>query len=139
MSDTGSETEDWAARLNAAPLPYAKYLGIEILSATPDRIEGHLPVRQELCTMPDILHGGAIMSFADTLGAMGAFLNLAPGAATTTVESKTNFLAAVPLGQVAKGVTVPVHKGRKLTVWETRIYREDGKLAALVTQSQIVL
>ena len=89
--------------------------------------------------MPDILHGGAIMSFADTLGAMGAFLNLAPGAATTTVESKTNFLAAVPLGQVAKGVTVPVHKGRKLTVWETRIYREDGKLAALVTQSQIVL
>ncbi|MEQ9519936.1 MAG: PaaI family thioesterase [Parvibaculum sp.] len=137
MSDVA--LEDWADQLNAAPLPYSKHLGIEIVSATPERIEGRLKVRTELCTMPEILHGGAIMSFADTLGAIGAFLNLKPGKGTTTVESKTNFLSAVPVGDVAKGVTIPVHMGRRLTVWETRIYREDGKLAALVTQSQIVL
>ncbi len=137
MSD--ASLEDWAERLNAAPLAYAKHLGIEFVSATRERIEGRPKVLPELCTMPDILHGGAIMSFADTLGAAGAFLNLEPGKATTTVESKTNFLSAVPVGQVARGVTVPVHRGRMLTVWETHIYREDGKLAAMVTQSQMVL
>jgi len=130
---------DILKQLKASPTPLAKLLGIELLSATPDRIEAELLVRQELCTVPDILHGGALMAFADNLGAVGAVLNLGEGKGTTTIESKTNFLAAIPRGQKAHGVCTPVHKGRKTSIWETRITREDGRLAALIIQTQLVL
>jgi len=120
-------------------LPFADLMGIELVSASPDRVEAKLTVRKEHCTLPDILHGGAIMALADTLGGMATFLNLDKGASTTTIESKTNFLSAVPLGDTALAQCTPVHRGRKIMVWQTRITRSDGKLAAIVTQTQMVL
>ena len=90
-------------------------------------------------TIPATLHGGAIMAFADNLGGVGAFLNLPEGATTSTVESKTNFLRPVPVGEKALAVTTPINIGRTLQVWKTEISRQDGKLAAIVVQTQIVL
>ncbi|KAB7738562.1 hotdog fold thioesterase [Parvibaculum sedimenti] len=120
-------------------LPFASLMGVELVSASPDCVEAKLAVRKEHCTIPDILHGGAIMALADTLGGMATFLNLDASASTTTIESKTNFLSAVPLGDTALAQCTPVHRGRKLMVWQTRITRGDGKLAAIVTQTQMVL
>lgn len=120
-------------------LPFAGLLGIEIREATPDRVVAAMGVRKELCTVPDILHGGAIMSFADTVGAVATVLNLKDGAVTTTVESKTNFLAPVRIGDTAIAVCEPFHRGGRLMVWQTRITRGDGRLCAVVTQSQMVL
>src|SRR5437764_445319 len=91
-----------------------------------------------LCTRPAVLHGGAVMAFADTLGAIATIANLPAGANTTTIESKTNFFAAIPLGDVAKGECTPLHRGRTTMVWQTRITRGDGRLAAIVTQTQLV-
>lgn len=122
------------------PLPFARLLGIEIVTATPEQVEARLPVRQELCTRPDILHGGAVMSLADTVGAVATVLNLPPGASTTTVESKTNFLAAVPMGDVAVARCRAFHRGKTTMVWQTEISRaSDGRLAAVVSQTQLVL
>lgn len=125
--------------LDISYLPFAHLLGIELVEATPDRVVARMTVRKELCTVPDILHGGAIMSFADTVGAVATVLNLKDGAATTTVESKTNFLAPVPIGDVAVATCEPFHKGGRLMVWQTKITRGDGRLCAVVTQSQMVL
>lgn len=119
--------------------PLAKLIGIEITEATKERIRGRLEVRPEICTTFDTLHGGAIMAFADTLGATGAFLNLPQGAGTTTMESKTNFIGAAKVGTVVTAESVPVHIGGRTSVWQTRITREDGKLVAVVTQTQMVL
>lgn len=125
--------------LDISYLPFAHLLGIELVEATPDRVVARMTVRKELCTVPDILHGGAIMSFADTVGAVATVLNLKDGAATTTVGSKTNFLAPVPIGDVAVATCEPFHKGGRLMVWQTKITRGDGRLCAVVTQSQMVL
>jgi uncharacterized protein (TIGR00369 family) len=114
-------------------------MGVEIISTAPDRIAAKLAVRADLCTSGHILHGGAAMAFADTLGAIGAFLNLPPGAGTTTVESKTNFFSSAREGSTVLAETTPLHVGRRTSVWQTRISREDGKLIALVTQTQMVL
>ena len=126
-------------RLREQPTPYAKFLGIHYTEASPDLIKAELEVRQELCTKPDILHGGAVMSIADNLGGAATVLNLPPDTWTTTIESKTNFLAAIPMGQKALAECRPVHRGRTTMVWETTITREDGKPAAIVTQTQLVL
>jgi len=120
-------------------LPFADFMGIELVSASPDCVEARLTVRKEHCTIPDIMHGGAIMALADTLGGMATFLNLEKGASTTTVESKTNFLSAIPVGDTAVAQCTAIHRGRKIMVWQTRIARGDGKLAAIVTQTQLVL
>ena len=121
-------------------MPFANTLGIEVTESTNERIVGHLTVTAELCTTGKIMHGGAIMAFADTLGAIGAFLNLPEGAkATTTIESKTNFLGAAALGSVVEAVTTPIHLGRRTSVWQTRLSLPDGKAVALVTQTQMVL
>jgi len=125
--------------LEISYLPFAKLLGIELVEAGPDRVVATLAVAKELCTIPDILHGGAIMSLADTAGAVATVLNLTGGATTTTVESKTNFLAPVPLGDIATATCEPFHKGGRLMVWQTKITRGDGRLCAVVTQSQMVL
>lgn len=114
-------------------------LGIQFTEATPERVTATLTVRPDLCTVGDSLHGGAIMAFADTLGAVGAFLNLPPGARTTTLESKTNFLGAAPVGAQVIGESVPLHRGKTTTVWQTRITLDTGKLVALVIQTQMVL
>jgi len=119
--------------------PLANLLGVEIVEATKTKIVGRLLVRPDICTTWDTLHGGAIMAFADTLGATGAFLNLPPGAGTTTMESKTNFIGGAKVGTVVTGESTPVHIGGRTSVWQTRITREDGKLVAVVTQTQMVL
>lgn len=120
-------------------LPFAKLMGLKITSVSPDRVTAELPVRPDLCTHPAILHGGAVMAFADTLGAVATVANLAPGFSTTTIESKTNFFAAIPAGETAHAECTPLHRGRTTMVWQTRITRADGKLAAIVTQTQLVL
>jgi 1,4-dihydroxy-2-naphthoyl-CoA hydrolase len=121
-------------------MPFSRMMGVEITSAEKSKVVGTLFVRPDLCTAGHILHGGAIMAFADALGALGAFLNLPEGAGgTTTVESKTNFLGPAPEGETVTGEATPVQIGRRLSVWQTRITRSDGKLVALVTQSQMVL
>lgn len=120
-------------------LPFAELMGLKITSVSPERVTAELPVRPDLCTDPAILHGGAVMAFADTLGAVATAANLAPGHSTTTIESKTNFFAAIPAGETALAETTPLHRGRTTMVWQTRISRADGKLAAIVTQTQLVL
>src|SRR3990170_5373243 len=117
---------------------FAEVLGVRFIEVTPDRVTAELTVRDDLCTVPGIMHGGAIMAFADTLGGVATSLNLQPGAGTTTIESKTNFLAAARTGQTIRGECVPLHRGKQTLVWQTRV-TVDGRLVALVTQTQIVL
>ncbi len=126
-------------RLQQTPLPFASLIGIRYLSASKEKVTAELLVRDELCTRPAVLHGGAIMAFADTLGAAATILNLPPGAGTTTIESKTNFLAPAPVGGKVIGETTPVHRGKRTMVWQTRIATEAGRAVALVTQTQMVL
>ena len=121
------------------PLPFAKLMGVNVVSVTPDLVIGELKVREDLCTRPNVLHGGAYMAFADTIGAVATVANLKEGESTTTIESKTNFFAAIPLGDTARAECMPLHKGRTTMVWQTRITRADGRLAAVVTQTQMVL
>ncbi|HVP00510.1 MAG TPA: PaaI family thioesterase [Bryobacteraceae bacterium] len=120
-------------------LPFAELLGIRILSATRERVTGEMVVREDLCTRPAVLHGGAAMAFADTLGAIGAVLNLPEGSTTTTLESKTNFILPAGMGTKVLGEAAPIHIGKRTMIWQTRITREDGRLVALVTQTQMVL
>ena len=114
-------------------------LGIEFTDATPGKVTAQLTVRKDLCTLGDNLHGGAIMAFADTLGAVAAILNMPQGTRTTTIESKTNFIGAAPVGTRVMGESVPVHKGRTTVVCQTTIRSDAGKLVALVTQTQLVI
>ena len=130
---------DLLDRVNETKLPFAELLGIEFVSASPDRIVAEMTVRDDLCTIPAVLHGGAIMAFADTLGALGTIVNLPQGAGTTTVESKTNFIAPAPVGTRVVGETTPVHRGRRTMIWQTRISTGEGRLVAVVTQTQLVL
>ncbi len=117
---------------------FADTLGMRFLEVTPERVRAELDVREDLCTVPGIMHGGAMMAFADTLGGVATSLNLPSGAGTTTIESKTNFLAAARTGQTINGECVPLHRGKQTLVWQTRVTVDD-RLVALVTQTQIVL
>jgi uncharacterized protein (TIGR00369 family) len=124
----------------ASRIPFAAVLGLEIVSATKERIEARMLVRPELCNPVAGLHGGAAMSLADTLGAMGASMNLPEGAkGTTTLESKTNFIGVAKSGEMVAAVCTPVHVGRRTSIWQTKITNEAGKSVALVTQTQMVL
>ena len=124
----------------AASMPFTTLMGVEVEEATPDRVVGTLLVRDDLCTAGGILHGGAIMAFADSLGAIGGFLSLPEGAiGTTTLESKTNFLGGAKAGKIVRGETTPVHRGKRTSVWQTKITSEDGKAVALVIQTQMAL
>lgn len=114
-------------------------LGIELVEVTPDKVLATLKVRPELCTTGGILHGGTIMAFADTLGAIGTVVSMPQGHGTATIESKTNFVGGAAEGSVVTGEATPVHKGRTTQVWQTRITGAGGKLVALVTQTQIVM
>jgi uncharacterized protein (TIGR00369 family) len=118
---------------------FARFLGIKITSVSPERVTAELPVREDLNNRFGIMHGGAIMALADNLGGTATTANLKPGQTTTTIESKTNFFAAVPVGDIAYAETTPLHRGRTTMVWQTRITRGDGKLCAIVTQTQLVL
>jgi 1,4-dihydroxy-2-naphthoyl-CoA hydrolase len=114
-------------------------LGIRFLEATPELVRASLQVRPDLCTVGGILHGGAIMAFADTLGAVATVLNLSPEARTATIESKTNFLRPAPAGSQVVGECTALHRGKTIMTWQTRVMTEDGKLAAFVVQTQVVL
>lgn len=126
-------------RLNGVKLPFAELLGIRFTEATPERVVAEMAVREDLCTVPNVLHGGAAMALADTLGAAATVVNLPEGAGTTTLESKTNFVAPAKAGTKVTGECTPVHRGKRTMVWQTRITNEDGRLVALVTQTQMVL
>ena len=120
-------------------MPFSNLMGVEIVERSKERVVGRLVVREDLCTAGGILHGGAFMAFADALGAVGGFLNLPPGARTTTLESKTNFLGSAKVGTTVTGEAAPLHIGRRSSVWQTRITNEDGKLLALVLQTQMTV
>ncbi|MGA8448348.1 MAG: PaaI family thioesterase [Roseiarcus sp.] len=127
-------------RINANPLPFAQLLGIEFITVEEDALSARMTIRPQLCTLGDIGHGGAIMSFADTLGAAAALVTLPPEAKrTTTVESKTNFVAAAPAGATVIGRTSLVHRGKKTSIWQTLVATEEGKLVALTVQTQMTL
>lgn len=118
---------------------FPEQLGIQLASASPEHVTATLEVRPALCTVGDILHGGAIMAFADTLGAIATVLNLPSGASTATVESKTNFFRPAPVGSVVTGRTTALNKGKRTMTWETRITDAEDRLVAIVTQTQMVL
>jgi uncharacterized protein (TIGR00369 family) len=114
-------------------------MGLQLTEVGPDRVVATLRVRPDLCTTGDILHGGALMAFADTLGAVGTFVNLPEGKGTTTVESSTKFIGSAKVGSTVTGECTPLHKGRTTMVWQTHIRNDAGKLCAAVTQTQLVL
>ena len=119
--------------------PFGRFLGMTLTHISPERLVSELVVREELTNRNGVLHGGAVMALADNLGGTATFLNLPEDAATATLESKTNFFAACPLGDTVVTETIPLHRGRSTMVWQTTITRSDGKLAAIVTQTQLVL
>jgi uncharacterized protein (TIGR00369 family) len=114
-------------------------LGMRLTEVGPQRVVATMEVKPELCTVGGSLHGGAIMAFADTLGAVATFLNLPGGARTTTIESKTNFVGAAPRGTSVVGESTPIHLGRSTMVWQTRVRTDAGRLCAVVIQTQMVL
>ena len=120
-------------------MPFATLMGIRLVETSPDLVIAEMTVREDLCTSNHVLHGGAYMAFADTIGAVATVINLPAGARTTTIESKTNFIGAIRAGEVARGECRPVHKGATTMVWQTHILRPNGKLAAMVTQTQLVM
>jgi uncharacterized protein (TIGR00369 family) len=118
---------------------FMKLIGFRLGAYSKDSVEGFVEVRAELSNRGGVMHGGAIMAMADTLGGAGTIANLPDGARTVTIESKTNFFAEVPVGDTARGESTPLHRGRTTMVWQTKITRGDGRLAALVTQTQLVI
>lgn len=119
--------------------PFARVLGIRLTSVSADRVEAEVDITPDLGNRNGVLHGGAIMGIADNMGGTATFLNIAPEQTTTTIESKTNFFRAVPIGTTARTVTTPLHRGRSTHVWQTAIHDAEGRLAALVTQTQMIL
>ena len=118
--------------------PITKLLGVNVLHRSAERTEAELTVREDLCNRRGVLHGGAVMALGDTLGGLTASVSLPNNGRTATIESKTNFFAAVPKGDTARAICMPIHRGRTTIVLETRITRGDGKLAAIVTQTQLI-
>jgi 1,4-dihydroxy-2-naphthoyl-CoA hydrolase len=119
--------------------PFASLIGMKVIHVSRDKVIAELPVREELNNRFGALHGGAVMALADNLGGTATIANLPKGGRTATIESKTNFFASIPIGDVAHAECTPLHRGRSTMVWQTRITRSDGRLCALVIQTQIVI
>ena len=133
-------TDDGALHAVAAESSaFGDLLGVRIVSVARDRVEADLPVVDRFANRNGVMHGGAIMAFADHLGGTATIINLPDGMMTTTIESKTNFFAAIRIGETVRGICTPLHRGRTTMVWQTELLREDGRRAALVTQTQILL
>ena len=127
-------------KIQSMKLPFAELKGVTFTDAEKDRVVARMLVRPDLCTLNHIIHGGAIMAFADSVGAAATVINLPEDAkGTTTLESKTNFISGVKQGMTVIAIATPVHRGRRTQVWQTRLETEDGKLVAMVTQTQMVL
>lgn len=120
-------------------MPFSNLMGVEIVERSKEKVVGRMVVREDFCTSGGILHGGAYMAFADALGAIGGVTNLREGARTTTLESKTNFLGAALVGSTVTGEATPLHVGRRSSVWQTRVTSAEGKLLALVIQTQMTI
>src|ERR1700754_3984493 len=120
-------------------MPFSNLMGVEIVVREKDRVVGKLLVREDLCTAGGILHGGAYMAFADTLGAVGTIVNLPQGKRTTTTDSSTKFIGGAKVNTTVVGESVALHRGRTTMVWQTTIRSQEGKLCAVVTQTQLVL
>ena len=114
-------------------------IGVELVEMTPERVVAHLAVRPDLCTAGGIMHGGAYMAFADTLGAIGTVVNMERGKRTTTTDSSTKFIGGAKVGTTVVGESIPLHRGRTTQVWQTSIRTTEGKLCAVVTQTQLIL
>lgn len=114
-------------------------MGVRLIELAPERVVAEMAVRPDLCTAGGILHGGAYMAFADTLGAVGTVINLPPGRHTTTTDSSTKFIAGAKVGSTVRGECVALHRGRTTQVWQTSVFNADGKLCAVITQTQLVL
>lgn len=114
-------------------------MGIRLVEVGPERVVAELTVRPDLCTTTSTLHGGAIMAFADTLGAIGTVVNLPEGRRTATTDSSTTFISPAAVNTTVVGESVPLHRGRTTMVWQTTVRRADGRLCAVVTQTQLVL
>ena len=121
-----------------APL-FPGLMGVRLVELAPDRVVAEMKVRADLCTAGGILHGGAYMAFADTLGAVGTLLNLKPGKGTATTDSSTKFIAGARLDTTVTGECIALHRGRTTMVWQTSVRNDSGKLCAVVTQTQLVL
>jgi len=119
--------------------PFAAFMGMKITHVAPDKVVAEMPVREELNNRFGALHGGAVMALADNLGGTATMANLPEGGRTATIESKTNFFAGISVGDTAHAECTPLHRGRTTMVWQTRITRNDGRLCALVIQTQIVM
>jgi 1,4-dihydroxy-2-naphthoyl-CoA hydrolase len=127
-------------KIQSMKLPFAELKGVSFTEAEKDRVVARMLVRADLCTLGHILHGGAVMALADSVGAAATVINLPDDAkGTTTLESKTNFIGAAKEGTTVIATATPVHRGRRTQVWQTRLETEDGRLVALVTQTQMVL
>lgn len=114
-------------------------MGVRLIECTPERVVAEMAVRDDLCTAGGILHGGAYMAFADTLGAVGTVMNLAAGKRTTTTDSSTKFIAGAKVGSTVTGDCQALHRGRTTQVWQTRILNAEGRLCAVVTQTQLIM
>ena len=114
-------------------------MGVRLTGVAPDRITAEMVVRDNLCTGGGILHGGAYMAFADTLGAVGTVVNLGAGQRTTTTDSSTKFIAGAKAGSTVTGESIALHRGRTTHVWQTTIRNDQGKLCAVVTQTQLIM
>jgi len=119
--------------------PFADFMGMKITHMSQECVSAEMKVTEQLSNRNGVLHGGAIMALADNLGGTATIANLPAGASTATIESKTNFFAGIAVGDIAHAECTPLHRGRTTMVWQTKITRGDGKLAALVTQTQIVM
>ena len=135
MTGAGMDLDGLAAQLRGT---LGDLLGIELVEANPERVVARLAIRDALRTVGGRLHGGTLMAFADTIGAVATVLNLPPGAGTATIESKTNFFAAGQSGTLRAEAT-PLHRGKRTMVWQTRITDEAGRLLSLTIQTQMVL
>ena len=127
-------------KINAMKMPFAELKGVTFVEAEPERVVARMLVRPDLCTLGHTIHGGAVMAFADSVGAAATVINLPPDAkGTTTIESKTNFVSGAKEGSTVTATATPIHKGRRTQVWQTRLVNEEGRLVAVVTQTQLVL
>jgi 1,4-dihydroxy-2-naphthoyl-CoA hydrolase len=127
-------------RIHSLKMPFAELMGVTFVEAEKDRVVARMLVRADLCTLSHTIHGGAAMALADSVGAAATVINLPEDAkGTTTIESKTNFIGGAKEGAAIIAIATPVHRGRRTQVWQTRLETEDGKLVAIVTQTQMVL
>src|SRR5215813_5016433 len=140
LEGTSGEAMTLLEKIQSMKLPFAELKGVSFVEADKDRVVAKMLVRPDLCTLHHTIYGGAIMAFADSVGAAATVINLPEDAkGTTTLESKTNFISGAKEGSTLVATATPVHRGRRTQVWQTRLETEDGKLVALVTQTQMVL